>query len=252
MFIISFAINPIFSMMGNVILLQGKITDISGNPIGVKFQFVNSEGKKYFCKSNSTDGVFQQILQPGESYTLTYDGHYAADEASEGFTLPSTTQYTEITKNFKLKKVDKGYPVLNAAVFKANDSEISDKGKASLLSVKEFMIFQRKLELNLTIEMNDCQFKLKTIKEKIPGSKKTKTIKISVQEQMDALYNARVSSIQKFFSDNGLRERSFKIVRGGGKSVSEEPKKKTSKKGESKKGAEVPNVVITVDRIMNL
>ncbi len=250
-FALVFSSNFAFSQ-GNVILLQGKTTDVGGGPASTKIRFVSSSGKAFTCASNSIDGSYQQVLPPDDSYILYFEGYTATDDVGRSITLPPISTYTEMTKNFKIKKIEKGMVLLSAPVFERGDSLLSESGKKSILDLKQFIIFQKKLEMNLGIDMSDCP--LPAAKAKPAKAKKGKAAPVTAPAA--DMFAARVSALKNFFSENGIREKSFIFSKNDSKPAADAGRKKSGKKGKSAAGGAknqaAPSIQIVVERVMDI
>ncbi|MCX7929163.1 MAG: carboxypeptidase-like regulatory domain-containing protein [Chlorobi bacterium] len=87
------------SQLEPTILVRGIVRDAQG-PARVEMQFRDETGKSVRAKSGQ-DGIYQTILAPGHTYTVTI-----LNDNLERYTFtyitPPTNKYTELTQDFSL------------------------------------------------------------------------------------------------------------------------------------------------------
>ncbi len=244
-----------------VILMQGKIIDSqTGSPIGTGIQFVNSAGKKMQTKSNPGSGAYTQVLNPNEEYIVMFKEYILVDE-SKTFATPNVSEYHEMSKDFRVRKIESGMELFRFNAFHPNEAKVEGVGIKRMSEIKELLSYNPKVNILITINTGDCSFK--PIKKSVPDEtskkkKKTKTLTITPDQQMDELANARIASIKDYMRQINIPERMATFELKNTKSAFANVPKKESKKKDKKTKIEAPavsqspNVVVTVGRILNL
>jgi len=246
-----------------VILLQGKITDQSGQTVSTTISFRDANGKKTSAKTNSKDGTFQQIMTPGMTYTVLFRDYMVLGEEYM-FTLPMVKEYSEMTQNFKVKKIETGLDLMKFKAFNANQSELSGAYKPFFDDLKDFLNNNIKASVIITVHSHDSQFKETTKTVQVAdkkGKMKTKKEKVTVPQQLEQLVNSRIEAIKSYLKSISLPEKKITFEKD---LLSDNVKveKNKSKKDSNKKGKDKPvetpksgnsiNVYIKVGKIANL
>lgn len=243
------------------VVIIGKIIEEGTNrPIGLEFQLTTKSGKKIKCRSNSKDGAYQQVLEPGETYYVGFN-EYILSYGHSAITTPDSKTYVEINHDFVVKKVVAGLELFNVKLFAPNQSELFNGNTHILEELKAFMDLNIKAEIIITISSNDSWFEQITKKEKVKDKKgKTKTITttISSEEQINQLLDERIASLKKYFENSKIYEK--RITYEKDLVVHKPPKAKKTTKSKDKKKQEstsfvapnLPNTKIIVCRIKNL
>lgn len=215
-FIIVLAFSFVFAFKSNVILIKGKVTDNEGKHIGINMQFKNSTGKIYPVKSNSSDGEYQQSILSGEDYHILTEG-YIVTEPQLPLKISSFDKYVELIHNIKVTPIKIGDLIFKDKLFAANDSNVIDK-KEFFEDIRDFLKFHKKLQIEVSIPMDDSKFKVKKIKIK-PTEKKGKTITktISIDEQKKELLDARILALTNSFKKYSVRLSGVTFVAGNSK-----------------------------------
>ncbi len=246
-----------------VILLQGKITDQSGQTVTTTVSFRDANGRKTSTKTNSKDGTYQQILTPGMSYSVLFKDYMVLGE-DYMFTLPAVKEYTEMTQNFKVKKIETGLDLMKFNAFNSNQSELTGMYKPFFEDLKDFLNNNIKASVIITIHAHDSQFKETTKNIQVADKKgkiKTKKEKVTGQQQIDQLVNDRIDVIKSYFKSISLPEKKITfekdLASDNTKSVKAKPAKDKKKAGkekpiESPKSNSTFNVFVKVGKIANL
>lgn len=257
--------NQMDAQNGNnpVVLLQGKIIDSqTGQPVGTGIQFVNSAGTKIQTRSNPNNGAYQQVLAPNEDYIVMFKDYIITNE-SKSFKTPNVSEYHEENYDFRIMKITTGMELFRFNGFEANGSQFTSSGERRMKELKEMLSYNSKVNVILTINMSDCNFK--PIKKSIPDEtagtkkkKKNKTITITPEQQFSDAFNARINSVKETMRKNSISERLITFESSNAKISASAPKQKDSKKKDKKakttdtESPKTANVVITVGKIMNL
>lgn len=131
--------------LGQQVMLKGKVVDVNTNkPLTIEIEFQPKVGSKFVVKSADGTGEFQQLLQAGETYELTFKGdNVYREQISYTPTSNSSEGYSEISQTFKAKGLAKGVEVETLDVFSANSTDITSTGKTALNNMKISMRFNR-------------------------------------------------------------------------------------------------------------
>jgi hypothetical protein len=229
----------------NVVLLSGKITDINNNPISVEIFFSNENGDKRSSKSNSQDGSYSLILNPGSNYFISIRNHIVVENNS--INIPNSGQYKEMSLNIKAKKYEAGMEIKRFNPFQVNSENINN---SDFTEIKEFLANNRTSTVQITINANDCSFKAIKKKVKVEDKKKknkTKDITITAEEQATELLMLRSKKIQNYFITNNIPERNFAIVIDN--KYSPAISGKTDKKSKAKVASPVSPIVTAIAKI---
>ena len=249
-----------------VVLLQGKVQDQSGHGVSTMISFRDLNGKKITSKTNAIDGSFQQILTPGMTYSVLFKDYMVLGEEYQ-FTLPNVSEYTEMTQNFRVKKIETGLELMRFSPFSSNQAELTGNYKPYFDDLKDFLNNNIKANVVITIHVHDSQFKeiSKTVQvADKKGKMKSKKEKVTPQQQLEQLMNARIDAVKAHLKSIGLPEKKItfeKDMTADKPSKADKPKKDTKKKGKDKasdKPADTPKssakalIDIKVGKIANL
>jgi hypothetical protein len=199
------------------LLIKGKVTDeFSGKPVECTVEFRSEDGKKIRINTQ-TDGLYQQILNSGETYEV-YLYNWDVIRKNEFYTVPDLEDYQEVHKDFSVKKLEKGNKVYDLNFFDNNSSSLNGTSESFLKELNTIMRFNRHVEFDIHINAHDTH------------SKSTKLIKSLVSQRIDAL-SSKLST--------------FSMIKGRVNVVADESKPS------GKPRDSYPDVVITVREIEN-
>lgn len=131
-------------------LYEATVTDAkTGAAVDVQYTITTvSSGKKKTGKVSASKGGFQEILKPGETYTITlYE--YNIFKTTETFSIPPATKYTTHKGAFKVRLMAKGEQIFAESCFQPNQSHITNELKFNELI--ELLRENRSLEVALSI-----------------------------------------------------------------------------------------------------
>lgn len=252
-------ISQALSQNSAVVLVQGKVLNKSGQPVGKNLHFINSAGKKTTCKANIVDGAYQLVLPSNEKYIVLIDRHILDQSESEYF-IPEFKEYAELNKNFNPTEIVEGMKVLEFKAFEPGETAVSDKSLLSFIEIKEFMVINKNMVIELTISAKDCYFSPKKVKETEMVGKKKKTVTktITVNEQIEELLTKREAALRAKLSDLKIREKSVTITKDF-KQGPPPAKAVKAKKSKTKTETNTPspqknilNVSVNVSKIINM
>lgn len=235
------------SSIGAVVLLKGVVQENPrGLPVGAKMTFVDSKGKKTSCKSNAADGGFQHVLASGETYKLLISGHLL-DEHAGTLEIPPHDEYVEITQNFRVKKLEPGLELYHFKAFEPNDSTLVDSLLAPFDELREIMRNNATMSVSINISSADSYLKKKTVKVQIPSKsrrKKYKFVKLTTEDRMKQLLDARLRAMEEYVSGMKVRKSNVKVDTT--LEINEPPQKRRRRSKKKEPEKIVPNVKITV------
>lgn len=133
------------------ILLQGKIVDDkTGQPVVSKYAITGGTSGKTLKGKSLADGSFKQILQAGESYTITFTD-YNVIKSTANFAIPATDKYYEEKKDFSVRVLRTGDPLLSLDAFDAGKSSLTAAARAELEKIVTMLKENRSLDVQLTV-----------------------------------------------------------------------------------------------------
>ncbi len=259
-----FSSTAIKAQNGIVVLLQGKITQEGTNtPVGIEFDLISTDGKKLQVKSNSSEGDYQQIIKPGLTYHVIPKG-YLLTQQGLSFEIPNYTKYTEVTKNFSVKKIERGLVLNDLTIFDKNKADLTGSDVSQLHDLKDFLLTNIKVSVDIMVNTHDSYFKTTKKKEAYKDKKgrtKYKRVKVSTIEQLKELAFQRIENLRNYLLSLNINAKRFNLTDDVNEAVSKsneskyKPKKKKKKRGKSVTEEPIPdikNTKIIVGKIMNL
>lgn len=126
----------------SVMLVAGKVVDkATGQPIEATIVIEDlGTGEKIFqSNSNAADGSYTTVLKAGRDYGISIS---AKDYIfhSDRYTIPEDADYTEVTRDFPLEKLQKGETfVVNNIFFDYNTATLSPVSKPELERMTELL-----------------------------------------------------------------------------------------------------------------
>jgi hypothetical protein len=252
--ILSFIFQSIAFDGKDLVLIHGQVKDSETNkPLGVTIVFFSQSGKQIQAKSNSSDGSYQQVLQAGEKYYIVFRDYVLMGDNPE-LELDKKGKYTEIEKNFSVRKIETGLPVCSFNPFKPNLPDLIANDFLCLNELKTFLENNPKVNVIITIHTHDSNPKPYDKKVTYLDSKnktKTKKVKVSTAEQLQELADKRINSIKKLLNSMNISERKVTFEVDTRPDLSKSPKDK--KKSKSKNViSSLPTVYIKVGKVLNL
>jgi hypothetical protein len=230
-----------------VIIFQGKFIDKeSGEPVGATFRFFNSLGKKNQSQSSVSDGSYQVVLNTGDNYYLTIRDYLVVDPPAN-FELPQSSTYEEIKRNFYVRKITPGMELFKLKIFEPNSKDVIINSSDKLNELKYFMDMNPHINLKITVSSNDSYFKSNKRKVQYTDNRgriRTKTIRISEGDLLSEFSKARFDELLKKFDE-------LRIPSGHTQFEEDKSSANISRKSKSKEIAEMPNVTISVYKILD-
>jgi hypothetical protein len=202
-------------------------------------------------------------MAPGMTYSVLFRDYMVLGEEYM-FTLPLVKEYTEMTQNFKVKKIETGLDLMKFKAFNSNQSELSGTYKPFFDDLKDFLNNNIKASVIITVHTHDSQFKETTKNVQVAdkkGKMKTKKEKVTIAHQAEQLVNSRIDAIKSYLKLISLPEKKITfekdMVSDNIKVEKTKSKKDTKKKGKEKpvetpKSGNTNNVYVKVGKIANL
>lgn len=244
---------------GVIVLMNGKLTEKStGKPIAAKIKFYDKSGKEHSSNSNSNDGVFQQVLPPGNEYTVVVVGWIVSPEKRK-LIIQDYKEYTEFSSDFELVEIKPGLTLTSAKIFEKNGSNINAESDEFFKYLKYIGSSHKGVIFEVAINSADSYFETKTVKIQIAekGKRKTKNIKSTTDEQLTQLLNQRKVEFLNKLTEYSIPEKSVNI-RTELVINKPKPKAKVKTKKKSKTIVETTpelfpdDVILKIDRVIKL
>jgi hypothetical protein len=245
-----------------VVLLQGQVIDTSGKPVAVNFSLTDDRGKTIRVKSNINGGKYQAVLKPGKTYTVSFKGYLNADTTNT-ITIPAVTKYTEIKKDFTVKKIKEGLHLCQFNAFKPQDSVLTGDYKEHFERMRQFLRENINASVVITVTMKDSYFKKKRVKKYYKdkrGRRRYKRVWVKADEQLKKVLEARLRAVRNYIDSLNIRPSmvNFKTDDQMGPKPKKKKKKKRRRKKKKKKTPEPPppppvnNIFISVGKMMKI
>jgi hypothetical protein len=175
LFLTTFTMNA--QVMGKQIMLKGKVVDVNTNqPLSIEVEFKPSTGRKFVVKSLEKTGTFEQLLQAGETYEVTFKGDKVYRETID-YTpkANSSEEYSEISDVFKVKGLSVGTVVEDLDIFSPKSTDLTAAGKKAIDKMKIAMRFNRTASFTFQVgapSKSLAENRLKTLKDYIADWKR--------------------------------------------------------------------------------
>ena len=161
-----FVIFPVCSQTGVPVIVKGSVLDeFTNKPVIVEMMFTNKDGKKFKIIPNSLTGHYEQVLNSGEDYDVTFINYDVVRETQQ-LHLEYSAKYLELEHNYSVKRMTNGLELFSANAFKNNSADLVVEGKELLDRIVKTMRFSRGAKLQIKISAKDAD-KSKNSKELI-------------------------------------------------------------------------------------
>jgi len=209
----------------NVALITGMLYENgSKEPVQTVICFIDELGNTTKSRSE-INGQFQCILKLGHDYQISTQNYFLQDE-NIILSLRNKTNYTEIKQNYELKKLSLNSEIFSINAFSPNSNVVNSDGLKQLLKLKNFLLVNDKVRVNIKISSADTYFK---------PTKKTKKKTSSINPSLEKFLEQRESNIRDVLTSLKVKEFSYTLE----KDYTTSTKKKTSKKkSKSKKNTQ--------------
>lgn len=247
-----FSSSVVYCQSNVSVLLNGKFTDLSGKPVSCSFKFKNQDGNIIPGKTNIIDGTYQVILYSNTKYNVQIQD-YLINDNNYAYEVPDYKEYTELTKDFIVNKIETGMKISISNGFVVNSDKLSDNGKEALNKLKVFLDINPKVIAEIIINSSDCNFKPENKKKKAKSNDNISALNAS------SILGKRMDSVREYLNSLNVRDIRAEISGENIPYANNTIDNKTSKKKKNKKikGAAMPKTDITtlkinVKKIMNL
>jgi hypothetical protein len=142
-----------------VVLLRGTVVDsTTGTPVGTEFELRDLSGKRLqMGRSDSRTGSFELVLQPGQSYVLTFRG-YNVLRKSDTVRIPAVREYTELPMRFSVRVLRKGMELLRLHAFDPGSTTLRPQARQQLEELVQLLNRNRSLRVSVHVAMLDTRF----------------------------------------------------------------------------------------------
>jgi len=142
-----------------VVLLRGTVVDsTTGTPVGTEFELRDLSGKRLqMGRSDSRTGSFELVLQPGQSYVLTFRG-YNVLRKSDTVRIPAVREYTELPMRFSVLVLRKGMELLRLHAFDPGSTTLRPQARQQLEELVQLLNRNRSLRVSVHVAMLDTRF----------------------------------------------------------------------------------------------
>lgn len=136
---------------GVPVVIKGTVSDLFTGKYGsVTMLFEDSSGKKFKIAPDVTNGHYQQVLNSGETYTVTFL-NYDVFRETFPIKIDYSDKYVEIEKDFKIRRLTAGLTLFETDIFAPGSAEFTPAGSELLYSIIRSTTFLRGSELELAI-----------------------------------------------------------------------------------------------------
>jgi hypothetical protein len=134
------------------ILVKGIIKDDNTQePFAVNIEFRSADGKKIKTQSNSSTGIFEQLLPAGEKFTAILSGDKIIRKEINLIT-DNADSYKEQKVEWTVVSPKPGVNLFSGEIFKQDSEKISDVGIETLKEIQMTLRFNR--SLHVAFEVN--------------------------------------------------------------------------------------------------
>ena len=232
-------------------LIKGKVIDeISASPIGASISFIPDSGRTIKCKSNSSDGAFQQVLEPFKHYSVIVAGYILTEQ--DMIINTHAEAYIEIEKEIKVKEIMEGMELYRFSLFKPNDSAFAESSADGFKDMKNLMDNNISVNMIVTVSTEDAEFSKKRVKQYYTdkrGRKKNKRVWLTVEGQATELLEQRYNALVQYFENHKKYNKRLTIEKKLIANTAKKKKKRSRKKEAETIAPPVPNIIITVGKI---
>lgn len=166
-----FAIIGLNAQMGEQVMLKAKVVDVTtGKPMSIEVEFKPDNGRKFVVKSHEETGRFDQLLQGGTHYEVTFDGDNVYRETIDYTSAVAKDGYSEINHTFKVKALKPGVKVDEMELFGPSNNDLTATGKKALKKMKLALRFNRNTSFILKVNAPNKELankRLNTLKDYI-------------------------------------------------------------------------------------
>lgn len=155
-FLLLLASFNLFSQDLSTRIVKGTITDKStGKPQEVEIVFEDSKGKKFKINSNSITGKYEQLLNVGETYKISFLRYDILKDEVELTPKAPDKSFEPQIQDYEVFIMKKGVELFDYDVFEKGSDKVSPSGEKSLEKLKTIMRFNRALYVDIVIHNDE-------------------------------------------------------------------------------------------------
>ncbi|MGQ9819587.1 MAG: hypothetical protein ACUVQ1_06660 [Candidatus Kapaibacteriales bacterium] len=191
----------------SVVLLKGVARDYRAQtPLELEF-FLISDSNRVSVKT-SGDGSFHIPLNSSGVYQIFSKKHFIREPRKLEINIQNSYSEEEVVLFFE--PIEVGFTLCNIVGFEKGTEQLTQEA----MSFLEFIGKQNKITPGIfyRVEINTTDVLFKDIIQKEKIGNKIKKIKISAQEQANALNNRRIQKIKEFLASIGFPARNVQYI----------------------------------------
>lgn len=144
-----------YAQSGVPVIVKGKVLDqYTNKPINVAMMFTDKNGKKFKITPNILTGEYQQVLNSGEEYEVTFINYDVIREKNT-LKLEHSEKYLEIKQDYFVKRMTPGLEIYSENIFEKNSANLTPSGTELLENLVQAMKFSRGAKLKFNISAKD-------------------------------------------------------------------------------------------------
>lgn len=145
-----------YAQSGVPVIVKGKVLDqYTNKPINVSMMFTAKDGKKFKITPNILSGEYQQVLNSGEEYEVTFI-NYDIIREKHVLRLEHSDKYLEIKQDYFPKRMTAGLEIYSENIFEKNSANLTSSGTELLEQLVQAMKFSRGAKFQLNISAKDA------------------------------------------------------------------------------------------------
>lgn len=133
-----------------VVLLKGTIKEQGSEaPVEAEISFRDQADNPVRAKSDK-QGNYQAVLKPGQKYTVIFTGQNILREIMQ-FSLDPVEKYTEIRKDFTVKRVVSGLELFNGFAFEKGSTALTTDGQEKMKEIIDILNKNRSMTIKIAV-----------------------------------------------------------------------------------------------------
>ena len=145
-----------YAQSGVPVIVKGKVLDqYTNKPINVAMMFTAKDGKKIKITPNILSGEYQQVLNSGEEYEVTFI-NYDIIREKHVLRLEHSDKYLEIKQDYFPKRMTAGLEIFSENIFEKNSANLTPSGTELLEQIVQAMKYSRGAKLKFNISAKDA------------------------------------------------------------------------------------------------
>jgi hypothetical protein len=190
-FLLTANATTVLSQMGTTVLFHGMaIDEKTKSPIEVRYEISNTDGQKFRGKSMA-DGTFQQVLKPGQTYTISFMGKNIY-RTPEVIALRASDKFYEEKRTFPVRRLAPGQQIEAMNLFKTGSAEMNSSEHDLLKKILSGVKNEDYPTISIAVA-NDLAVK----------GAKTKKVKKGKKAPADTIVKDRIAALNEIVSSMG-------------------------------------------------